>query len=234
MTAARQGAKAKTTPKRRRAEAGPLVLVIGASRGIGLKTVRRALAAGYRVRAFSRAAERLPLDDANLEKVNGDARKGEDVARALDGVDVVIQALGVTTGPELLFGPIHLFSDATNVLLPAMEKAGVRRLICVTGFGAGDSRGKIGCLPGIGFNLFLRHAYDDKDIQERLIRESDLDWVIARPAILTNGPETGRYRVIADPDRWRNGLISRADVADFLVKQINDDRYLGQTPVLTC
>jgi NAD(P)H-binding len=83
------------------------------------------------------------------------------------------------------------------------------------------------------FNLFLRRAYDDKDEQEDLIQDSGLDWVIARPVILTNGSRTCRYRVLVEPRSWRIGFISRADVADFLVKQIDDNAYLGKTPVLT-
>jgi uncharacterized protein YbjT (DUF2867 family) len=74
--------------------------------------------------------------------------------------------------------------------------------------------------------------YDDKDEQEDLIQDSKLDWVI-RPVILTNGSRTGKYHVLVEPRSWRIGFISRADVADFLVKQIDDDTYLGETPVLT-
>lgn len=209
------------------------ILVIGASKGIGLEATRRALACGHRVRALARSADRIAIDDPGLEKRTGDALNRDDVAAALGGVDVVIQALGVATGPDLFLRPIHLFSDSTRVLLPAMEAAGVKRLVCVTGFGAGDSRASMGCLQSIPFRLFLGRAYDDKSVQERLIRQSSLDWVIARPVILTSGPRTGRYKVLDDPKSWRNGLISRADVADFLIRQVDDDACLGKTPVLT-
>jgi uncharacterized protein YbjT (DUF2867 family) len=84
------------------------------------------------------------------------------------------------------------------------------------------------------FNLFLGRIYADKDVQERIIRESnlDLDWVIARPVGLTNGRETGAYKVLVNPKDWRSGFISRADVAEFLVKQIDHDTFLKKTPVL--
>ncbi len=65
-----------------------------------------------------------------------------------------------------------------------------------------------------------------------MIRRSALSWVIARPGILTSGPRTGRYKILDKPADWRNGTISRADVANFLVKQIEDDAYLGKTPAL--
>lgn len=208
------------------------VLIMGASRGIGLESVRAALDAGHRVRAFARSAARIPVNHPNLETIAGDALEPAAVTAALSGCDAVIQALGVSAGPAMLFERVRLFSDATRVLVPAMERAGVRRLICLTGFGAGDSRGRGGCLYDAAFRLFLGRVYDDKDVQERIVRDSTLAWVIVRPGILTNGLRTAAYRVLVEPREWRAGFISRADVADFLVRQIVDDRFLGKTPVL--
>jgi len=209
------------------------VLIIGASRGIGLETVKQALKAGHTVRAMARSASRIPITNPNLERVAGDALDPGAVADALGGIDAVIQALGVSGGPQMLLKPVRLFSDATRVLLDAMAETGVKRLICLTGFGAGDSRGRGNFLYNAAFGLFLGRVYDDKDVQEQMIRKSKLDWVIARPGILTNGPRTGSYRVLVDPKDWRCGFISRADVADFLVKQIDDGAFLSKTPVLT-
>lgn len=209
------------------------ILIIGGSKGIGLETVKQALASGHSVRAFARSADRIGVVHQSLEKRKGSALKAADVASALDGIDVVIMAIGISAGPRMLVGPINLFSESTRVVIKAMEEAGVRRLICVTGYGAGDSRTSLGCLQGLAFSLVMGRAYDDKSDQEELIRQSALDWVIARPVILTRGRRTGHYRVLADADQWRNGLISRSDVADFLVGQIDDDAYLGKTPVLS-
>lgn len=209
------------------------VLIIGASRGIGLATLRCALKAGHKVRALARSAASIPVSHPDLEKVTGDALDRGAVVRVLAGVDAVIQTLGVAASPEVIFKPARLFSDATRVLVTAMEETGVKRLICVTGFGAGDSRNKGGFLYNTAFHLFLGRVYDDKDVQEIIVRKSKLDWVIARPVILTNGPRTGCYRVLVDPKDWRCGFISRADVADFLVKQIEDNAFFRKTPVLT-
>ena len=206
------------------------VLIIGASKGIGLETTRQALAAGYHVRALARSAAGIPLSDPKLEKVVGDALKTQDVEAALIGVDVVILTLGVGLGD--LFRPVRLFSDATRVLLPAMKAKGVKRLICVTGFGAGDSRTSISSLQRIPFQIFLGRAYEDKSLQESLIKESVLDWTIARPGVLTGGPRTGRYKILSEASDWRNGTISRSDVAEFLVRQIEDQTYVRQAPVL--
>jgi putative NADH-flavin reductase len=154
------------------------------------------------------------------------------VKRALTGVDVVIQSLGVETGLETILQPTRFFSKATRVLVTAMEEAKVKRLICVTGFGAGDSRGHGGLLYNAAFHLLLGRVYDDKDVQERIVRTSKLNWVIVRPVILTDGPKTNTYRALVDPRGWTCGFISRADVADFLVKQIDDDAFLHKTLVL--
>ena len=209
------------------------VLVIGASKGIGLATVERALEAGHIVRALARSAKRITVNHPNLTKVAADALDQAAVAAALHGVDVVFQTLGAPASRDRMLKPVHLFSDATRVLIAAMKQTGVRRLVAVTGFGAGDSGNRGGCLYNLAFHLFLGRAYADKDVQEDLIQDSGLDWVIARPVILTRGSRTGKYRVLVDPRSWRIGFIARADVADFLVRQVDDDTYLGKTPVLT-
>jgi NAD(P)H-binding len=143
------------------------------------------------------------------------------------------QSLGVSGGPEIILKPTRLFSNATRILVTAMREARVKRLICVTGFGAGDSRGRGGFLSSVALHLLLGRIYDDKDVQGRIVRRSKLDWVIARPVILTSGPKTKAYRGLVDPRDWTFGFISRANVADFLVKQIDNDAFLHKTPVLT-
>ena len=208
------------------------ILVMGASKGIGFEAVRCALDHGHGVRAMARGADGISLEHPALEKFAGDATEPSDVARALAGVDAVIQALGVPHGPRLVLGPIDLFSKATGVLIPEMERAGVRRLVSVTGFGTGDSRAKLSALERIPHWLVLGRAYADKDVQEDLIRQSGLDWTIVRPTALTNGARTGRYRVLVEPEAWRHGLISRADVADFLIREVEEGACLRQCPVL--
>jgi putative NADH-flavin reductase len=206
------------------------VLFIGASKGIGLETTRQALEAGHDVRALARSATAIAISNPNLEKIRGNALKTEDVEAALVGVDVVIQTLGV--GLEELFRPVHPFTDATRVLIQAMKSQGIKRLICVTGFGAGDSRASISYLQRLPFQIVFGRAYDDKSLQEKLIKESELDWTIARPGVLTSGPRTGHYQILSEASQWRNGIISRADVAEFLVRQIGDQTYIRKSPVL--
>ena len=208
------------------------MLVIGASRGIGLEAVRCALGEGHHVRALARSADQIPIASDRLAKLPGDVLDPATLSIAVDDVDAVIQAVGVAPSAERMLKPVSLFSESTSLLVQTMKAAGIRRLISVTGYGAGDSRRRLGCLQGAAFRLLLGRAYDDKDVQEALIRDSQLDWVIARPVVLTNGAKTGRYRVLREPETWRNGFISRANVADFLVKQVVTDENLGTTPVL--
>jgi len=209
------------------------VLIVGASRGIGVETVRLALEAGHSVRALARSATSIRLHDPRLEKLDGDALDQQMIERALPGIDAVIQTLGVSPLPELILSGTRLFSVATRILVDAMEARSVKRLISVTGLGAGNSRGRGGLLYDAALWLFLGRVYADKDAQEWIIRRSRLDWTIVRPTVLTTGPRTGAYRVLVDARDWRSGFISRADVADFLVTQIGDARLIHKTPVLT-
>lgn len=208
------------------------VLVIGASRGVGLAVVRRALAAGLTVRAFARGAGRIPIEHAGLERCTGDARSPDDVARALVGVDAVVQSLGVDPNPRFIVGPVDIFSTSTRVLVPAMRAAGVRRLVSVTGFGAGETRAAIPLLQRVPFMATFGRAYADKDLQEQLIVESGLDWTLVRPGVLTNGKASGRYRVLEAPATWRNGIVSRADVAEFIVGELEAAEHVGKGVVI--
>lgn len=209
------------------------LLVIGASRGIGLETVKAALRAGHSVRALARSASNIPIQNPGLDKVSGDALDKDTVRKALKDVEVVIQTLGVDISPRAIFERTTLFSQSTRILVDAMKDASVKRLIAVTGLGAGDSRGHGGFLyDAVVFPLILKRVYDDKDVQEWVIRSSGLDWIIVRPGLLTTRPATGRYHVVTTPKDWRFGVISRGDVADFLVRQIDDRGLIGGTPVL--
>ena len=208
------------------------LLIIGASGGIGIEAVRIALQAGHPVRALARNAERIGIDHPLLDTRSADATDAEAVRAALDGVDAVIKAVGVAPSLRRMVTPIDVFSRTTAVLVAEMARAGVRRLVAVTGFGAGDSRRAFSLPERLGHRLFLGTAYADKDRQEAIIRASDLDWLIVRPTILTNGAGRGRYRVLVSPDTWCNGLITRRDVAAFPVREATASTLHRVTPVL--
>jgi putative NADH-flavin reductase len=127
-----------------------------------------------------------------------------------------------------------VFAKGTQRLLHAMKSNVVRRLVCVTGIGAGDSRGRGGFLyDRVFLPLLLNSVYADKDSQEALIRAADVDWTIVRPGFLTNGPLRRRYRVLTELAGVTAGRIARADVAHFILEELQANRYLRQTPLLT-
>ncbi len=209
------------------------VLIVGASRGVGLETVKAALAAHHGVRALARSAASIRIQDPSLEEVSGNALDSTTIRSALEGVDVAVQTVGVDIAPRSIFERTTLFSQSARIMVDAMKIAGVRRLIAVTGLGAGDSRGHGGLIyDSVVFPLLLKRVYDDKDVQEWIIRSSGLDWTIVRPGILTNRPAIGRYRILTAAEDWKFGFISRADVAEFIVRQIDDRKLIGTTPLL--
>ena len=132
----------------------------------------------------------------------------------------------------ILYRRTTTLSEGTRNILRAMEKVGVKRFVCESSLGIGDSKGQLGLLYNyVLVPILLRNIFADKEAQEKLIKESKLDWVIVRPAVLTNGPRTRVYRSGFDvADKFIQAKISRADVADFMLGQLTDDVYLSKTP----
>jgi len=206
------------------------VLIVGGTGGTGRLIVQEARVRGHEVVALIRSREK----GASLGPVHlalGDATDEATLAAALEGCDAVVSALGTPMSP---FKEVTLLSTATTALIRAMTSQKVRRLICITGMGAGDSKGHGGFIFDRIFNpLMLRKVYVDKDRQEGLIRGSNLDWIIIRPSVLNDKPATGRIRTLTELLNFHGGSISRADVAKFAVDQLTDDRYLKLTPLIT-
>jgi uncharacterized protein YbjT (DUF2867 family) len=204
---------------------------MGATSGIGAAAVENAVGRGLPIRAFARGADKLDATEG-VEPFAGDARSAEDVSAALVGVRAVIYALGIKERLSMIWEPETLFSDSTRVLLDAMKESKVRRLVAVTGFGAGRSRSAMSSIERVGHWAIFGRPYADKDRQETMLLESDLDWTIARPVILTKGPASRRMKVLRDPSTWRNGLVSRRDVARYLVDAVEDRLDIRQEVVL--
>ena len=195
------------------------ILILGATSGIGRRAMEEALSRDFTVRAFARSAGTLE-PKPGLECFAGDALVAEDIAAALEDVDAVIYALGIRESVSMLWKEETLFSNSTRILLEEMARKGVKRLVVVTGFGAGRSKSAMSAIERLGHRAILGKPYEDKDRQEAMIMESDTDWTIVRPVILTNTAKTGKFRVLREPDTWRNGLISRADVAQYLIDAV--------------
>lgn len=206
------------------------ILVLGATGGTGRAIVRAANAAGHEVTALVRSsAKAADLQGATL--IEGDARDTASLTRALDGCSGVISSLGTGLSP---FNAVTLLSEATRALVEAMRARQVRRLVCITGMGAGDSRGHGGFFYDRFFlPVLLRNVYRDKDRQEAEVRASGLDWIIVRPTILNDKPARGHVRALTDLSGFHGGAIARADVADFVVTQLTTDTWLHKAPLIT-
>jgi putative NADH-flavin reductase len=205
------------------------VLIIGATGGTGRILLEKALDQGHEVTALARNPSAVAPRDYRPRVLRGNALDPDEVEAAVSGQDAVLSALGTRSTK-----PTTLFSASTANLVGAMKKHGVRRLVCLTGVGAGDSKGHGGFLYDRLFLPFvLRNQYEDKDRQEEIIRRSGLEWVIVRPARLTNESAKGEYQVFLSGDSYRATTISREDVAAFMLAQLSEDRYVHQTPVIS-
>ena len=206
------------------------MVIIGATRGIGAKLLDQALQNDNDVTVLARNPSDIEKDDDRLRVLQGDINDADTVDEAIKGQ----QAVCVTIGRGPTRKPVSLFSEGTKNVIAAMMHYSVRKLICVTGIGAGDSKGHGGFLyDKIVHPILLKTIYEDKNIQEDLVKESGLEWVIVRPGFLTNGPLSGKYRVLTDLLGVKAGKISRADVAHFILTQLHSMTHVRQTPLLT-
>ncbi|HEY0943617.1 MAG TPA: NAD(P)H-binding protein [Opitutaceae bacterium] len=206
------------------------ILVIGASHGIGLATTRKALAEGHVVTAFVRPSSKMTLVSPRLAVWRGDILDESHLEPAVAACEAVAITLGVPPSRK----PITLFSEFTRHLLAVLWRTGPRRVLAVSGIGAGDSRGHGGFFyDRIVQPLLLSSNYADKERMEDRLRGWGGDWLVVRPGFLTNGPETGRFDVLTDMTGVKAGKISRADVARFLVQEMVAPTRRAQTVLLT-
>ena len=206
------------------------LLIFGAAGGTGRELVAQALVQGHSVTAFVRDPAKIGVAHANLRVVQGDVLDAAAVERVTPGHDAVLSAIGA---PAAKTGSVR--SEGTRNIIRAMEKSSVLRLISQASLGYGDSRKVLDRTPFYFKYLIvpflLRKGFADHALQEEYIRQSSLDWIIVRPGNLTDAPATGAYRHgFAPDDRHIKAEISRANVADFMLKQATDDTYLRQTP----
>lgn len=205
------------------------LIIFGATGTVGRHLVGQALANNHQVTAFARNPAALELDHPNLTRHAGDVLDRDAVADAVKGHDAVLIALGA--GRK---GTVR--SVGTRHIVDAMRRQGLRRLVCQSTLGTGDSRGALNFFwKHIMFGLLLKEAYADHEAQEAVVRQSDLDWIIVRPAAFTDGPSTGAYKHGFPPTEKNLTLkVSRADVAGFMLQQLAGDTYLHQSPGLSC
>ena len=206
------------------------VLIIGGSRGVGKAVMESGISRGLDISVLARFPEKIKSAGQPLQIIKGDVLNKDDLKAAVEGQDAVCSCIGV----PITFKPVSLFSNAAANIALVMKTGNDQKFIAVTGIGAGDSKGHGGFLYDKIFKpVFLRTIYQDKDREEAIIRSSSLNWLIVRPAGLTNGPQTGKYKVIEKLDGVVSKRISRLDVADFMLNQLENPSHFGKAVLLT-
>lgn len=200
------------------------VLIFGATGATGRCLVEQALVFGHNVTAFARNPSAIAEGHDRLSVVRGDVLEPASIEAAMVGQDAVLCALGVKSRSATT-----VLSTGMKNIIAIMEKSGTRRIVCESSLGVGDSKDQTDFVFGkIIIPLILKGVFEDKERQERELRQSNLDWVIVRPARLTNGSQKGGYRVVTD--KAKVGIqISRADVAAFMLEQLTNEQYLKKT-----
>jgi putative NADH-flavin reductase len=199
------------------------IIIFGSTGKTGIELLRQALEKGHHVTAFARSPEKLAdIGTSEIEVARGDVLDQQAVGKAISGQEAVISTIGAGSNRTTLR------EDGTRNIVHAMEGSAVRRFISLSSMGVGDSWGNLGLFTKyVVVSIFLRHAFADHKKQEAVIKRCSLDWIIVRPPHLKDGPRTGIYKHGIPPtDRSLKGTISRADVADFMLKQLADDTYL--------
>jgi putative NADH-flavin reductase len=205
---------------------GPLrLLVIGATGGTGKQLTQQALAQGHHVTALVRTPAKVETTHPRLRVLRGDVLDEASLETAMLGQDAVLSALGHT----IFYKPTTILSEGTHNIMRAMKSCDVRRFVCESSLGVADTVWRLGLLASLLFvPLVLPFYLRDRLRQEELITRSKSEWIIVRPSLLTNGPLTGKYRHGLQVGNYLLGnRVSRADVADFMLKQLRDDTYLG-------
>ena len=205
------------------------LIVFGSTGSIGRELTVQALSAGHSVTAFSRDPEKLvDISHHQLNFFQGDVLNVLDVEKAISGHDVVMCALGAGSKGRVR-------AEGTRNIIIAMVRLNVKRFICQTTLGAGDSNGNLNFFwKRIMFGFLLKEAFLDHELQEKYIMECSLDWTIVRPGAFTNGSVTGHYQHGFSPtDKTIKLKISRGDVAQFMLKELETGQYIRKTPGLS-
>ena len=193
------------------------VLVFGATGGTGRETVIQALAAGHTVTAVVRRPEALDISHEKLTVLRGNVLDATAVLQPMAGQDVVISALGVRTNT-----PTTDCSGGVSNMLRAMQSTGVRRFLCVSANGLEPGPWWQKLFAKLILHRIFREAYADLWRMEAVVKQSDLEWTIVRPPMLTDAPRTGIYMEAINKHVPHGFRISRANVADYMLKHVAD------------
>ena len=204
------------------------ISIIGASAGIGLEAVKSGLNRNHTITTLSRSAIKI-AESESLKMVIGDALIKDDLLKSIQNADAIIVTLGTRKDKKTT----TLFSDFAKLMVEInTEKKIDVPFIFVTGFGAGESKNYVSWLIKLFLNYLLKDVYGDKTKMEEIIIHSNMNWTVVRPGRLLDKGLTEKYRIENKLFKGINiGGINRADVADFLIKQAENQtelkKYIG-------
>ena len=204
------------------------IAIFGATGKTGIELVKQALEQGHAVTAFVRDPARLAIENENLTFVTGDVFDPSSVAKAVEGQDSVICALGA--GSELKKTTVR--TTGTINIISSMQKNNIKRLIAVTAMGVGESWDTLSLFNKLFFATLLKSSREDHETQEVAVKESGLDWTIVRPSGLTETPRTGIYDV-GENILATTSKIARADIADLILKELEQNTLIGKAVTIT-
>jgi len=204
------------------------LLVLGGTGGTGRHVVTRALEAGHNVTILARDRAKVAIQHERFRIVDGDVKDAPALGDAMRGQDAVVSAIG--RGKS--FKSENLIAESVPGIIATMQAHGVKRLMFTSALGVGDTYRDSPILPKIFFRTLLRGIYADKLIGDEMIRNSQLDWTIVQPVVLTDGPLTRTYRVGEHLALSGINTVSRADTAHFIVDRINDRSTFGKTLIV--
>jgi len=205
------------------------IVVFGATGRTGRHLVEQALAQGHHVTAFVRIPSKLAMSHERLHIVQGNVLEAASVEKAVEGQDVVLCALGRNRGD-----PTSALAEGTRHIIQAMNKHGVQRILCVSAAGFLGERADflMGQILFWYFRRYLKRLFEAMRLQFQELEQSGLKWVAVRPVLLDEGPRKGHYRVVAEGIPKRGYRINTGDVAEFMLRQVASDEYVGRAPAL--
>ena len=205
------------------------IAVFGGTGRTGQHLVDQALQKGYQVQMLARTPSRMTIKSDRLTVIKGDVLALDRVKETIEETDVVLSAMGPTSNK-----PEYVMTGGFDNIIAAMQEADIRRLIMATGAGVRDPQDKPGFidkLASLALNVFAKHVAQDSRQAVAKVRATDLDWTIVRVPRLTDNPAKGSLKVGYVGDITPQ--LTRADMAMFMLNQIEDDTWIGKAPAVS-
>ncbi|WP_434683255.1 SDR family oxidoreductase [Bacillus sp. PM5] len=204
------------------------IAILGANGKAGRFLVNEALEKGYEVKILTRNSNNMTITNENIETIIGDARDFSSIRELLKGCQAVVNAVGQPKNES------YIFSTVTKHVLEAMKEFEIKRYILISGGSlnvTGDQKGMVNKIGATLFNLFLPKMMQDKYKELQSIQGSDVDWTIVRLPFVMEGK--GIEKIKESLVDMPGIKIQNGDIAPFVIKEINSERYVGKYPFIS-